>query len=122
MTTPVEHAAMLPCLHLALVAKDFVPATQTPSAKITHFFKGGAEKFQASAVNSDEIIALPKGCSIVQFLTEEKNLCKKCGAHISTTMAEHEDYHVALELSAQWNDQRPAKKAKQGPMDFFVKR
>ncbi|OQR91975.1 hypothetical protein THRCLA_08831 [Thraustotheca clavata] len=52
----LEHTDMLPCMHLSLVARDFIPLVQ-PKAMITHFFK-----------EKSSILDKQKECSIIDVL------------------------------------------------------
>ncbi|CAK4772901.1 unnamed protein product [Aphanomyces euteiches] len=131
----IEISTALPCSLLYLVGKDFVPIS-SGAAKITQFFKGVSaapiqpkEEVSPAPLPSRHINKTTPNASIARFFSNNptseddgRYFCVKCGRHIDSTAAEHDDYHMALELSSQWNEPTPPKKRPKGPMDSFVKK
>ncbi|OQR90609.1 hypothetical protein ACHHYP_05387 [Achlya hypogyna] len=160
----LQHANMLPCMHLSLVSRDFIPVVEK-SAMITHFFKekasdpvGTTDAIKTSTSTSIPTTVKARPASIKQFFGQASKThapvapkapaqnavakkatptiaqffeapqpaagryCDECRAVVTTSWAEHEDFHVAMALQNEWRAAPPAKKRKGGPMDAFVKK
>ncbi|KAF0719053.1 Aste57867_1314 [Aphanomyces stellatus] len=102
----------------AMVAKK--ASKPAKASTIAHFFTKPSAATTTSDNSPDDA-----GGNDVTSVDDGGYYCPHCRTHVRTTAAEHEDYHMALALSSQWNDGDPAPKRPKkhvGPMDLFMRK